>query len=63
MEPSLLAGTIIGVFLHTISPRWFVITSLIIVLGYGSYSTVLKGIAKYKQQQQQNKNAVERFET
>eukprot|EP00941_MAST-03F_sp_MAST-3F-sp1_P000373 g373.t1 len=44
LEPLMLAGTMVGVFLNKISPNWLIVFLLVITIGYGSLRTVRKGI-------------------
>ena len=39
LQPCMLIGTILGVFIHVMSPHWFLIVLLAVTLGYSVYKT------------------------
>ena len=48
MEPPTMAGAVFGAYLSKILPDWFLVASLVLVLGLTSYRTMQKGIKQYK---------------
>lgn len=40
--PMALAGTVLGVLLNRIAPNWLVLVSIMIVISYASYKTIIK---------------------
>lgn len=47
LEPSTLAGTVVGVTLNTLFPRWLVTVLLVALLGYTAKKTLNKALQTY----------------
>jgi len=50
MEPLTMAGAVFGAYLSKILPDWFLVISLMLVLGYTTNTTLRKGISLYKKE-------------
>ena len=48
--PMTLAGTTLGVFMNIISPTWFIIVLLILILGFTTFRSSKKGIQMYRKE-------------
>ena len=48
MEPAVLMGTIIGVYLNITFPSYLIVITLVCILSLSAYRTLKKGIALYK---------------
>eukprot|EP01080_Neovahlkampfia_damariscottae_P000215 gene215-4461_t len=59
IEPIVLAGTIIGVFLNIMFPYWLVVILLLLLLGITTYRTLRKGLTQYKNETKQKEKIEE----
>lgn len=50
MEPLTMAGAVFGAYLSKILPDWFLVMSLMLVLGYTTDKTLRKGISLYRKE-------------
>merc|ERR1711871_240200 len=50
MEPPTMAGAVFGAYLSKILPDWFLVISLMIVLGFTTDRTLKKGFSQYKKE-------------
>jgi len=57
LEPMLLLGTIVGVFLNAVSPNWLITVCLILVLTYTVYRTALKARQFYLEESHADSSA------
>eukprot|EP01126_Amoeba_proteus_P038054 TRINITY_DN3952_c0_g1_i1.p1 TRINITY_DN3952_c0_g1~~TRINITY_DN3952_c0_g1_i1.p1 ORF type:complete len:500 (+),score=67.78 TRINITY_DN3952_c0_g1_i1:75-1574(+) len=53
LEPPVLLGTVIGVYLVKLLPSWLVLVLLVILLGYTAYRTITKGMSLWKKESAQ----------
>jgi uncharacterized membrane protein YfcA len=50
MEPLTMAGAVFGAYLSKVLPDWFLVISLMLVLGYTTDKTLRKGISLYRKE-------------
>jgi uncharacterized membrane protein YfcA len=50
LEPTTLFGAIIGVMLNVMSPSWFIVVVLVMVLSYTAKKAILKGMTTWKKE-------------
>eukprot|EP01126_Amoeba_proteus_P034831 TRINITY_DN3489_c0_g1_i11.p1 TRINITY_DN3489_c0_g1~~TRINITY_DN3489_c0_g1_i11.p1 ORF type:complete len:432 (-),score=72.73 TRINITY_DN3489_c0_g1_i11:445-1740(-) len=55
LEPGVLLGTVMGVYLVKLLPSWLVLIGLVLVLCLVSYKTIQKGITLYKAEQESSR--------
>eukprot|EP01038_Epipyxis_sp_PR26KG_P005986 gene5986-8243_t len=50
MEPLTMAGAVVGAIVSKVLPDWLLVISLVILLAYTTYTTLLKGIEQFKKE-------------
>lgn len=50
LEPTVMLGTVIGVFFNVVSPTWVIVVCLSVLFTVTSYRTVKKGITLYRKE-------------
>ena len=58
--PPMVVGNVFGVFVQTMSPIWFIVSLLVIVLGYASYATTHQSIVMYSKHIDEQKSISEK---
>lgn len=50
MEPLTMAGAVVGAFVSKIMPDWILVTSLVVLLGFTTQTTLAKGFNQYRKE-------------
>jgi len=50
LEPTVMLGTVIGVFLNVVSPTWLIVVCLAVLFTITSYRTIKKGVNLYRKE-------------